>query len=403
MTDTLRATLLLPVLLTTLATAAWAEPEPTTSPLPMIVVNGGKVSLIDPAGTRTLADVRVLQETRFAVGPRRGQVEHHWKPGYVSFLTVHAPTGRWAVSASLMSGEVRLSVNGREYGPPTDKAGRLTKGDFILMGDREGVVSVSTGRPEAWTNDGTFYSQGPEAFTPDGSRVLVTLARSTVCQWWSWSFGPRPVGVRVLPPGMTDTCHAPSPGELRTVLRNNRDGVRIATLDPTGTKPWKVGPPLRQERRKMTAATVLGDTLLFFREGEDLPENNGCELKPGSYRRFELSTGVEHTFHTFVDWCTSGDFLLANPRRRTVYFYGARPDPVDGGERLYEYDLGRDVTRELDIESLHNVHDLSADGRTLLVGTYPKGLVLYDVDSSQVVEVGGIDTKDAWARLLAPR
>jgi hypothetical protein len=203
---------------------------------------------------------------------------------------------------------------------------------------------------------------------------------------------------------MTDTCHPPTDGELRTVLRNKRDGVRIATLDPTGTKPWKLGPPLRQERRKMTTAALLGDSLVFFREGEDHPEYGGCdETRPGSYRRFELRTGEEHLFKTLEDWCTAGEFLLANARRRTVYFYGERPDPVDGGERLFEYDLERDATREIDIESLHKVYDISADGRTLLLSTYPHGLMLYDVDSSRLVEVGGVHTKDARALLLAPR
>ncbi|QSQ22654.1 hypothetical protein JY651_47415 [Pyxidicoccus parkwayensis] len=397
----MRTTLLIPALVATFATAAWAEPD--TSPIPVIVADEGKVSLIDPDGTRTLADCRVLAETRFVAGPKRGQVEQEWKKCYLSFLTVHVPTGRWAVSASIMSGQVRLAVDGREYTPPTDKAGRLTQGDFIIMGDRNGVLAVSSGRPEAWFSDGTFYSQGPQAFTPDGSRVLVGHSTTPVCQWWSWSFAPRPVGIRVLPPGVVDSCYGPAEGELHAVLRGKRD-VRIATLDPTGTKPWKIGPPLRQTRRKMTSATLLGDTLVFFREGEDSPENNGCEMKPGSYRRFELSTGVERTFHTFEDWCVSlSDVIQGNVRRRTVYFYGARPDPVDGGLRLYEYDLERDASREIEIESLHKMHDISADGRTLLLSTYPRGLVLYDVDSSSIVEVGGIHTKEAWAYLIAPR
>jgi hypothetical protein len=402
MSDTSRTSLLIPALVATLATAAWAEPP--TSPVPLIVADEGKISLIEGDGSRTLADCRVLNETRFVAGPRRGQVEHEWKPCYLSFLAVHAPTGRWAVSASIMAGGVRLAVDGREYVPPTDKAGRLTNGDYLLMGDRNGVLAVTLGRPETWTSDGTVYSQGPEAFTPDGSRVLVSNAKSAVCQWWSWSFAPRPVGVRVLPPGMTDTCHPPADGELRTVLRSKRDGVRIATLDPTGTKPWKLGPPLRQERRKMTTAALLGGTLVFFREGENHPEYGGCdETRPGTYRRFELGTGEERTFKTLQDWCTAGEFLLANARRRTVYFYGERPDPVDGGERLFEYDLERDATREIDIESLHKVFDISADGRTLLLSTYPHGLMLYDVDSSRLVKVGGINTKEARALLLAPR
>ncbi|WPB82244.1 hypothetical protein KYC5002_24400 [Archangium violaceum] len=369
----------------------------------MIVADQGKVSLTDPDGTRTLADCRVLHESRYVAGPKRGQVEQEWRKCYLSFLTVHPPTGRWAVSAALMPGEIRMAVDGREYAPPNDKAGRPTKGDFILMGDRSGVLAVTLGRPETWTSDGTAYYQGPKAFTPDGSRVLVSNAKSSVCQWWSWSFAPRPVGVRVLPPGMTDTCHPPAYGELRAVLMNPRD-VRIATLDPTGTKPWKVGPPLRQASRKMTAATLLGDSLIFFREGEKHPQYNECdEARPGSYRRFELSTSVERTFHAFQDWCHSGEFLLANVRRRTVYFYGARPDPVDGGQRLFEYDLERDATREIDIDSLFKVHDISADGRTLLLYTYPKGLMLYDVDSSSLVDVEEPYTRDAWALLIAPR
>ncbi len=82
-----------------------------------------------------------------------------------------------------------------------------------------------------------------------------------------------------------------------------------------------------------------------------------------------------------------------------MYFHKGR-DRVDGGERLFEYDLDSDTTRELEIESLYKVFNLSADGRTLLLMTYPLGLALYDVDSARTLKVGGL-SKDGDAKLLA--
>ncbi|KFE64392.1 hypothetical protein [Hyalangium minutum] len=86
--------------------------------------------------------------------------------------------------------------------------------------------------------------------------------------------------------------------------------------------------------------------------------------------------------------CSSHDsFDAASPLRRTVYFREGVPHytPV----RLYEYDLDRDATRELAIESVIRVLDISEDGRTLLVDTFG-GLVLYDVVADSSTPVKGL-------------
>ncbi|MCP3138352.1 hypothetical protein [Pyxidicoccus xibeiensis] len=72
------------------------------------------------------------------------------------------------------------------------------------------------------------------------------------------------------------------------------------------------------------------------------------------------------------------------------------------GERLFEYALDSDTTRELDVHSLYGMLDISPDGRTLLLFTYTEGLVLYDVDSGRTVNVGG-GSKEGTARLLSRR
>ncbi|NOK16522.1 hypothetical protein [Corallococcus carmarthensis] len=373
------------------------------SPMPMIVVDKGNVSIVNRSGARVLADCRYLEEIRIVAGPERGKVQQDWKPCYLSGLAVHPPTGRWAVAAVLMDGTVRMEVAGRDVVLPTDKAGRRKAGDFLILGDRNGVVAVTPGNTEMWTTDGTYRSQQPTAFTEDGARVLVNASNSSMCQWWSWSFGPRPGGLRVLPPGATDgNCNQLVPGEPRTVLKHQRDGIRIATLDPTGTKPWKVARALRQERRGMEMALVLGDTLVFYREGAQHPESGVCdESRPGTYRRIELSTSEERVWETLEGECYTKDFIMASARRRTVYYLKGK-DPTDGGVRLFEYALDSGTPRELDIESLFGMLDISPDGQTLLLFTYRQGLVLYDVDSGSVVPVGGM-SKDGTARLLAPR
>jgi hypothetical protein len=69
------------------------------------------------------------------------------------------------------------------------------------------------------------------------------------------------------------------------------------------------------------------------------------------------------------------------------------------GLRLYEYDLDRDATREIEIEGVKEVLDISADGRKLLVLTYG-GLVLHDVVDGSSASLTGV-TGVTRARLLA--
>lgn len=64
-----------------------------------------------------------------------------------------------------------------------------------------------------------------------------------------------------------------------------------------------------------------------------------------------------------------------------------------------EYDLDRDTTRELAIEAMKRVFDISADGRTLLVLTYA-GRVLYDVVADPPTRVQGMTDLEE-AQLLA--
>jgi hypothetical protein len=184
-----------------------------------------------------------------------------------------------------------------------------------------------------WTTNGRYREQRPVAFTPDGSRVLVTAGDSGLHEFWSWSFAPRPEGVRVLPSGMSDGAgNLVLSGEPRIVLRHPRGGVRIATQDPTGKRPWKVGPPLRQARRGLLTPLVLGDTMIFYREGSWPPDGAGCdESNPGTYRRLELSTGQERVWRRHEGECRRRDFAAASVLRRTVYFLE--------GHSLFEYDI----------------------------------------------------------------
>jgi hypothetical protein len=386
--------------------AATARADESVSPVPMIVADKGQVSLVDPDGTRVLMDCLAHTEIRLQMGPNRGQVLRESEPCYLGPLTVHPPTGRWAVSAAVMSSTVRLEVSGREVVPPTDKAGRIKRGDFLILGDRDGVVAVTPGLAEAWTTNGIYHSQFPQAFTADGARVLVSSSSASTCQWWSWSFSPRPSSLRVLAPGVADlTCNELIDGEPRTVLWHPRRGVRIATLDPTGTRPWTVGGPLPQKSRGMTMSRVLGDTLVFFRQGEVFPEDNICdESKPGTYRRVDLRTGQERVWDALEKDCYTGDFLMANAARRTVYYFNGTDRGI-GGKRLFAYELDSDTKHQVKVESLslYGMLDISPDGRTLLLFTYAEGLVLYDVDSGRTAKVAGGWTKDATARLLSLR
>lgn len=389
-------------LLATSATVAWAETS--VSPVPMIVAKEGSIVYVGRDGPRILADCLQTTDSRMLGGPERGKIVRKSNPCSFTSLAVHPPTGRWAVAAHVTGDSdipnarlVSFVVSGRELNVPTNKAGRAKGGNFLVLGDLNGIVAITSGLSETWTENGRFFPQFPDMFTADGSRVLVSIGDSTMEEWWSWSFGPRPESVRVLPRGMTDTAsNMLLSGEQRTVLRHPRGGVRVATLDPTGKQPWKVGPPLKQVRRGMLTPVVLGDTMLFYREGDPATDCDGSNS--GTYRRLELSTGQERVWRRHEGWCSTHDRLaVASPLRRTVYF-------LEGVEHysevhLYEYDLDRDTTREIAIEAISRVPDISADGRTLLVLTY-HGIVLYDVvaDSSTVVHGMGSITD---AKLLA--
>ncbi|HYH96668.1 hypothetical protein [Hyalangium sp.] len=400
MLNTLRV-MLLSALSATSATAAWADAP--VSPVPIIAVDAGTVIHVDTNGSRVLADCHEVSELRILAGPERGQIQRTSRPCQLGSLVVHPPTGRWAQEA-LVTGStgpsrtVSVMVSGREVALPTDKAGRIKQGDLLILGDGNGVVAVTSGTPEMWTADGTYREQSPVAFTPDGSRVLVTAGASGLRDFWSWSFAPRPDGVRVLPSGMTDSegNHVIS-GEPRIVLRHPRGGVRLATLDPTGKRPWKVGSPLRQERRGLLTPLVLGETMVFYREGAWPPEGAGCdESNPGTYRRLELSTGQERVWRRHEGECSTRDFVAASLLRRTVYFLEGH---IYRGFRLFEYDLARDATREIELEGVSKVLDISADGRMLLVLTY-SGLVLHDVVEGSSTRLTGVAGATR-ARLLA--
>ncbi|KFE64393.1 hypothetical protein [Hyalangium minutum] len=303
MLNAYRATVLL-ALLATSATVAWAETP--VSPVPMIVAQEGSVVYVGMDGPRILADCRQTIDKRMLGGPERGKIVRESKPCSFFGLAVHPQTGRWAASADVTGDSdipssrlVSFVVSGRELAVPTSKAGRAKGGTFLVLGDLNGIVAITPGMletwSETWTQGARFFPQFPEQFTPDGSRVLVSVADSTLYEWWSWNFGPRPEGIRVLPRGLTDTAgNMLVNGEPRTVLRHPSRGVRLATLDRAGKKPWQVGPPLRQVRLGMLTPVVLGDTMLFYREGT---RGTDCEGPDSStYRRVELSTGQERVW-----------------------------------------------------------------------------------------------------------
>ncbi|HEX8702121.1 MAG TPA: hypothetical protein VF815_25040 [Myxococcaceae bacterium] len=110
-------------------------------------------------------------------GPKRGRVQRESKPCHL---------GNPAV--------------------PTDKAGRVKQGDLLILGDGNGIVAITSGTPEMWTTNGIYREQRPMVLTPDGSRVLVTAGDSSLHEFWSWSFAPRPGGIRVLAPGISDSA-----------------------------------------------------------------------------------------------------------------------------------------------------------------------------------------------------
>lgn len=268
MLDILRMTLLSALLAMSASAQRAGGPEP---PVPMMAVDMGTVTHIDRDSSRVLADCRQRGEYVFSGGPRKGQLESNSEPCMLLTFVVHPLTGRWALATSVMQDPdfFRLTgyeVSGREIPLPRDRAARVKHGNFLLLGDRDGVVAVTPGTPGMWTYDGTVRTQSPVVFTQDGSCVLVVAGNSSGLEWWSWSFGVRPEGLRVLPFGVTDGAgNALVSGEHRTVLRHPREGVRVATLEPTGTRPWKVGRRLGQVRRGLLTPLVLGDTLVFYR------------------------------------------------------------------------------------------------------------------------------------------
>ncbi|PTL81590.1 hypothetical protein DAT35_21770 [Vitiosangium sp. GDMCC 1.1324] len=360
--------------------------------MPLIAIDSGgsKVVLVDQEGSRVLVDCEYAEDRRMLGGPDRGKIYRKTEGCSLWSLAVHPPTGRWMVAASVPgdgqfgSRMVRFTVAGRDIATPKTKDGKAMGGTLLIMGDLEGVVATTSGIAETWNTQQLLFAQMPTLFTEDGSRVLVDIGNSSLHEFWSWSFSRQPEAVRVLPRGITDTAGAPlTRGVQRVLVRHPRAGVRLATMDPSGTKPWKLGPVMRQERRGLLTPYVLGDTLVFYREGQT--HEGGCdEDNPGTYRRLDLKTGEERVWRRHDAWC-SNDLVGVSPRRRTVYFIEGNsywnPNP-----RLYEYDVGRDAVRELPVEGVTNVYDVSSDGRFLAVKGGP-GLIVHDVDTGTSVPV----------------
>ncbi|WPB72940.1 hypothetical protein KYC5002_28235 [Archangium violaceum] len=408
MQDIFRSTVLTALLAT--SATAWAEPsaapDATVSPVPLIALVPGKVVYVDSGGSRTLAECQQVEERRMLGGPEKGKLFRETEPCSLWFLAVHPPTGRWAMSASV-SGDtsssrlVSMTLSGRKVEVPTDKAGRVKEGGLLVMGDLEGVVAVTPGVPAQWTSNHVHHSQIPELFTADGSRVLVANGTVTTSEWWSWSFGPRPEGIRVLPAHVTDTAGNDLVlGESRTVMRHERSGVRVATMDPTGTKPWKLGPPMKQKRKGMLSPMLLGDTMVFYREG--VTDEGGCdESNPGTYRRLDLRTGQERVWRTHDTYCSGFGLEAVSARRGTVYFIESNYYST-GVSQLYEYSLDRDEVRALNAQGFEGTHDISGDGRTFLLHARGGGVSVYDVDRDESVWLRGLENiRDAG--LLDPR
>ncbi|WP_141620137.1 hypothetical protein [Myxococcus sp. AB036A] len=270
--------------------------------------------------------------------------------------------------------------------PRITPGGVNKSGDFIIMGDLDGIIGVTTGRPEAWTDNGLFRTQKPQQFTQDGSRVLTHTGDHSYVEWWSWSFGPRPQGIRVLDRSLQDSAGVfPVQGESRAVLRQKNGSVRLATLEPTGTQPWKIGPPLKDvPRTGMLVPFLVGDTVYYYREGF-FDENRVCdESRPGTYRRLNLRTGEERVLRTHNTWCSTGEFEGLNLKRRTLYFIEG--NTFAGTARMYEYSLDHDEVREIEIAAISNVLHISEDGGTLLVRA-GQLFMAYNVDTGEVARV----------------
>ncbi|MCE9669847.1 hypothetical protein LY474_18785 [Myxococcus stipitatus] len=375
------------------------EPVEGPPPIPLIGIDdaGSKILLIDASGTRVLADCEHTEEHRMLGGPEKGQVRQRTEGCRFWSLAVHPPTGRWMVAAGVPGDEqfsrmIRFRLGGRDIATPRTKDGRPMGGTLLVLGNTEGIMGYTPGVLETWNTEERQFAQAPHRFTEDGSRVLVANSNSAINETWSWSFSSTPTGVRVLPRGVTDSAGLHYvPGEHRVLTRHPRGGLRLATMERSATKPWKVGPALRQSRRGVVTPFVLGDTLVYYQEG--LGADGRCdEDVAGSYRRVDLKTGEERTWRRQEAWC-SNDLLAANQSRRTVYFIEGlvawKMDP-----HLYVYSLDDDAVRELPVEYVTRLYDVSRDGRYVALKGSP-GLVIHDVDTGNTVHVKGLG--DTWA------
>ncbi|GEN07203.1 hypothetical protein SAMN05443572_104172 [Myxococcus fulvus] len=409
MHDILRSTVLTALLAT--SATAWAEtsvsPVIPVSPVPLIALAPGRVVHVDSEGSRNLAECEQVEERKWLAGPQKGMRFEERQPCSLWFLAVHPSTGRWAMSLSIDGDEgtqrlVSVTLAGRNLEVPRSKSGRAKQGSFLVMGDMNGVVGVTPGVATQWTEDNVHHSQMPLMFTADGARVLVTNGTVTTTDWWSWSFGARPEGIRVLPVHQTDTAgNVVFSGESRTVLRHDKGGVRIATMDPTGTKPWKVGPPLKQKRKGMLSPMVIGDTMVFYREGTR-DEGGNCEgADSATYRRVDLRTGQEKVWKTHDTYCSSYELTAGSPRRKSVFFIESNYFERKLS-RLYEYSVERDEVRMTNAEGFEGAHDISEDGRTLLLFDQGHSVAVYDVDADEYVWLKGLG-RITDAGLLNPR
>ena len=244
-----------------------------------------------------------------------------------------------------------------------------------MLGDMRGVVAVAQGLPTVWREDGIFISQMPQGFGRSGAEVFVTEASPTALQRWSFTFGPQPRSRLVLRKGLSDLDGFDFTTDGQKLILRTRHEVRLATLSegPDGTVA--LGPRLPLSRPGMLTPVLLGDEVLYYREGAFT--EGGCGA-PGTFRQYNLATKQERVWRT-DDACSTFDaFEGKSEASRSVFFRKGYPVAT-----LFQYALNTGVVTKV-MDGMEKVSDVSSDGRALLVAG-PDALVVFDLLERKVL------------------
>lgn len=291
--------------------------------------------------------------------------------------------GMWALAVHPQTGRYALSYNG-ELTRFEDRTVTPTKDVVVIIMAElgKGVLSIIAGDPTCI--QGPCY-ESVNRFSPDGARVLTDIFHKSYTMMNRYSFEAAPArgafidkrkvkrhaGRFTLSPDLTQLAYAEG------------DGVYVEAMPPA-TSPRAAQKQPRQSKALVTRKMLFDSPLLLTPGAVVYFRREPIEQKDGFFEAVDIKSKKVTQLYKFA-----GGF----PFWQTGAFFSPHAGVVlvddDGDHALHAVALAGGSDKIL-ASDIHNILDMSADGRYLLcarAGTVQK-LLLVDLKLSKLTELG---------------